>query len=136
RRIASPHPRIPRSNLRHPSLSLPIHAAAEPFGRSRAGSSFHPPAHWIDALTAASSGSTNITSRVRLQRVRILVADLPGMLAEILRAVAEREPGLEVIEDPEAAFDLAGAVERAGVDVVVVGGNCDDAAPALALLHA
>lgn len=71
-----------------------------------------------------------------MQRVRILVADLPGMLAEILRAVAEREPGLEVIEDPEAAFDLAGAVERAGVDVVVVGGNCDDAAPALALLHA
>jgi len=58
------------------------------------------------------------------------------MLTEILRAVAEHEPGLEVIEDPAAGTDLAVAVARAGADVVVVGGNCGDPEATQALLYA
>jgi DNA-binding NarL/FixJ family response regulator len=56
-----------------------------------------------------------------LERTRILLADMPQMLRDIVAGILVPEPDLEVVAETAAVNGLPDAVSRFGADVVIVG---------------
>ena len=56
-----------------------------------------------------------------MERMRIVLVDMPPLLREIVRETASREPDLEVVREHEAGIDLRAAVERDDPDFLIVG---------------
>jgi len=69
--------------------------------------------------------------------IRVLIADMPGILRGVVRHSLETHDDFEVVEDLGARGSLAAAVERTGAHVVVVDAAHPEARsdwPAVALL--
>jgi hypothetical protein len=52
--------------------------------------------------------------------IRVLIADMPGILRDLVRHSLETLDDVEVVEDPTAHLPLADAIERARAQVVIV----------------
>jgi AmiR/NasT family two-component response regulator len=72
---------------------------------------------------AAGAASPTLGSRLEasLQPIRILIAELPPMLRDIVLDTIAEQPDLEVVGVVEDGFDIAGEVHRTGATVVIVG---------------
>lgn len=56
----------------------------------------------------------------RLDRIRILILDLPRMLRDLVQQALSEHPEMVVVEPPEPASEMAAAAEQADADVLVV----------------
>lgn len=55
-----------------------------------------------------------------MERIRVLIIDLPGMLRDLVQQTIAAQRDMVLVERPEAADDLGAAAEALGAHVVVV----------------
>jgi DNA-binding NarL/FixJ family response regulator len=59
--------------------------------------------------------------RHRLARIRVLIADLPKMLADIVTSLLDAQPDIEIVTGPVAGEPLPALVRNARPDLVIMG---------------
>jgi hypothetical protein len=67
---------------------------------------------------AYSCGGMELLRSPEPDRIKVLIAEIPGLLAAVVRKTLSEEPGMEVVAQIGTADELANAL-RAPVDVVV-----------------
>jgi DNA-binding NarL/FixJ family response regulator len=58
-----------------------------------------------------------------VERLRIVLIDVPPLLRDIVREALVREPDLDVVAEHEAGVDVREAIEQEGADFVIVGSD-------------
>ena len=57
----------------------------------------------------------------RLEQIRVLVVQMPGILGEILKKIVAEEPGMEVVDEIPNCDELLRMTSETNANVVIIG---------------